>query len=213
MKVIVYVEGSSDKAAMRVLLAPLIEEKRLKGVLIEFFEAPPGDRKESLLTRVPKRAVNIILHDPNAIVVVMPDLYPRNKAFKHETVEELVNGINKNFAFALRDKGVNKDNRYNHRFKVFCFKYDLESLILASPESLQLRLEVSKLIPTWKIPVEDQNHERPPKRVVEELFKKYNKKYNPVADSLLILSKVAYQDVAEQCNQCFKPFVEFLKSL
>ena len=45
MRVIVYVEGPSDKAAMNALLEPLLEQKRQEGISIEFFETPAGDRK------------------------------------------------------------------------------------------------------------------------------------------------------------------------
>jgi hypothetical protein len=40
--VVVYVEGPSDKAAMTALLAPLLEQKRKKGIAIDFFESPTG---------------------------------------------------------------------------------------------------------------------------------------------------------------------------
>jgi len=213
MRVMVYVEGSSDKAAMNALLEPLLEQKRQEGVAIHFFESPSGDKKASVLTRVPLRAVNIILNDPHSIVVAMPDLYPRNKVFRHETVEELAEGILKNFDDALRAKGVVDDVRPKHRFKVFCFKYDLEALILASEKALKSQLGARSLDPMWRIPVEDQDHERPPKRIVEDLFRRYGKGYKDTVDAPLILSASNYQEIAERCPQCFKPFVEFLAGL
>jgi hypothetical protein len=60
MKVIIYVEGVSDKLAMTELLAPVIEEKLEQGIQITFFEATSGDRKESLLLKAPRRAVNVL---------------------------------------------------------------------------------------------------------------------------------------------------------
>ena len=48
MRVIVYVEGPSDKAAMNALLEPLLEQKRQEGISIEFFKTPAGDRKASV---------------------------------------------------------------------------------------------------------------------------------------------------------------------
>jgi hypothetical protein len=83
MKVVVYVEGPSDKAAMNSLLAPLLETKKNQGVAIDFFESPTGDKKKTLLTKVPKRAANILFNNPHAVVVIMPDLYPKNKGFPH----------------------------------------------------------------------------------------------------------------------------------
>ncbi len=61
MRVIVYVEGPSDKRAMEGLLKPLLDRKSQQGVRIEFYESPKGDKKESVLTRVPRRAVE---HNP-----------------------------------------------------------------------------------------------------------------------------------------------------
>jgi hypothetical protein len=36
---------------------------------------------------------------------------------------------------------------------------------------------------TWTIPVEDQNHDIPPKRIIEEIFKKYGKSYKESVDA------------------------------
>jgi hypothetical protein len=77
----VYVEGPSDKLAMQELLHPLLEQKRQAGIDINFFETPEGDRKASVLTKVPIRAIRILQNNPDAIVIAMPDLYPRDKAF------------------------------------------------------------------------------------------------------------------------------------
>jgi len=213
MRVVVYVEGSSDRAAMLALLGPLLERKRQEGIHIDFFESPEGDKKTSVLTKVPKRAAVIVRNDPSAIVVAMPDLYPKNKAFPHETFEELKAGILKNFDEALQARGRKGDARLKDRFKVFCFKYDLEALILAAKEALRDRLGVKSLSVTWRIPVEDQNHRRPPKRIVEELFTQHSKSYRDTVDAPLILGASKYQDIAGQCPQCFKPFVQFLASL
>lgn len=213
MRVVVYVEGPSDRAAMLALLAPLLERKRQEGVNVDFFESPEGDKKASVLTKVPKRAAAMINNDSSAIVVAMPDLYPKNKGFTHETFEELQAGILKNFADALQAKGRKADVRWKGRFKVFCFKHDLEALVLAAKEALGDRFGASSLKVTWKIPVEDQNHGRPPKRIVEGLFTQYSKSYRDTVDAPVILGASKYQDIADQCPQCFKPFVQFLASL
>lgn len=211
-EVMVYVEGPSDKAAMEALLRPLIEHKRQHGVSIDFFPATEGDHKAYVLTKVPRRAVNILSNKQHALVVAMPDLYPQNKAFKHETVAELRKGILKIFETALKDKGV-ADARLKERFKVFCFKYDLEALILASGEALKTRLGAKQLNITWQTPVEDQNNDKPPKSIVKELFRKHGKGYKEIVDATVILGSCRYQEIALQCPQCFKPFVEFLEGL
>ena len=73
-EVMIYVEGPSDKFSMQALLRPLLDQKKDEGVTIDFFESPEGDKKASVLLKVPKRAVNIILNNPNSIVVAVPDL-------------------------------------------------------------------------------------------------------------------------------------------
>lgn len=211
MKVIVYVEGPSDKRAMEELLRRLIERKAQQGVLIQFYESPKGDKKESVLMRVPIRAVNITMNDEDTVVVALPDLYPMNKAFPHETPEELLAGVRANFDAALRLKNAD-DDRLKQRFHVFCFKHDLEALVLASEKELRAHLGVAKLTVTWHVPVEDQNHGRPPKRIVEELFASHGKLYKETVDAPDILSRADYADIAAKCPQCFRPFVEFLEA-
>lgn len=211
--VIVYVEGASDKLAMEALLDRLIQRKSAEGVSIRFIEAPPGDKKQVLLQKVPLRAVNIIRHDPHAVVAIVPDLYPKNRGFAHETYAELRKGILSNFEQALIEKGFTDDERLRERFAVFCFKHDLEALILAAEEALALRLGIDALAVTWRLPVEDQNHDKPPKWVVEELFKQHGQRYIETTDAPLILGLCDYQDIADACPQCFAPFVRFLESL
>ena len=164
------------------------------------------------MIEVPRRAVGI-LNDPHSVVVAMPDLYPKNKGFPHETLYELKAGILKNFNDALRNRDVEDDVRPKDRFKVFCFKYDLEALILAAEEALKRRLGADHLDVTWQIPVEDQDHVHPPKRIVERIFEEHGALYEDTVDAPFILGASCYQDIADKCFQCFKPFVEFLTGL
>jgi len=212
-EVIVYVEGPSDKFAMEKLLNPLITKKKMEGILIQFFEAPEGDKKESVLMKVPLRALNILRNKPNSMVIAMPDLYPRNKGFPHQTFNELRDGVLDQFNEALKRKGLIDDERLKARFQVFCFKYDLEALILASKEKLEDRLETKNLAITWRIPVEDQNHDNPPKYIVKSLFEQHGKSYRETVDAPVILGAMNYIDIVNQCQQCFKPFVDFLTEL
>lgn len=219
-KVEIYVEGPSDKLAMEALLRPLIEVKLQQGIKIEFIPTKGknndrgGDAKKDLLTKIPIKTVNIISNIPNSIVVVIPDLYPKNKGFPHETLPQLEQGILQNFQQTLQSKGIN-DHRFQERFKVFCFKHDLESLILAAESQLSSRIDVTQpqLPKTWTIPVEDQNHDIPPKKIVEEIFKKYGKSYKESVDAPIILANARYQEIAKLCPQAFKPFVQFLENL
>lgn len=221
MRVMIYVEGNSDKLAMEQLFKQVIENKQNQGIKIQFFSGKGsdnhrgGDAKKELLEVIPKKAINILKNNPNSIVAVMPDLYPPNKGFNHTTYKELETGIMSQFNQELTRKGIN-DQRLIERFRVFCFKYDLEALVLASETQLRTRLGLRKdqnFPISWTIPVEDQNHDQPPSRIVERLFKAYNETYQKTADSVLILGQAHYQDIAERCPQCFKPFVEFLENL
>ena len=213
-EVIVYVEGPSDKLAMEALLEPLLQQKRREGVVVRFVEAAPkGDKKKAVLMKVPRIAVHFIHNTTHSIVVAMPDLYPKNKGFPHETVDELETGILKNFNDALQRKGAGDDIRLKDRFRVFCFKYDLEALILASGKALRSRLGLDRLNATWSEHVEDQDHDNPPKQIIKKLFKEYGETHQDTEDAPLILGESDYQDISDKCPQCFKPFVEFLTDL
>ena len=186
MRVIIYVEGPSDKNAMEALLVNLIDKKSEEGVSIEFFPIKGGnndrggDAKKELLLKAPTKAVNILCNNPNSIAIILPDLYPKNKGFPHETFQQLKAGIMENFSQALQKKGI-QDKRLKERFKVFCFKYEMEALILAAESALLGKLGKLKFTSqdvTWTRPVEDQNHDRPPSEIVEQLFRDSGKKYN-----------------------------------
>ncbi|MBD2484204.1 DUF4276 family protein [Planktothrix sp. FACHB-1365] len=221
MEVIVYVEGNSDKFALEQLFKQVIENKQNQGIKIQFFSGKGrdnqrgGDAKQELLEVIPKKAINILKGKLNSIVVVIPDLYPPNRLFTHTTYQELEAGIMTQFNQELTRQGIN-DQRLIERFRVFCFKYDLEALVLASEAQLKTRLGLrnNQNFPiSWTIPVENQNHDQPPSRIVERLFKAYNKTYVKKVDPAFILGQANYQDLAERCPQCFKPFVEFLENL
>lgn len=212
IEVVIYVEGRSDKLGLEVLLERLLTQIQQQGVSVKIFEARDGDRKASLLNKMPLAAVDILRNKPDAFVIVMPDLYPKNKVFPHETFAEMRDGIQRNFEQALHQKGIT-DGRLRQRFKVFCFKYDLEALLLASKDALEARLNVRQIADSWVIPVEDQNHDNPPKRIVESIFQQHGKRYKDTIDVPLILSHVDYVELAEQCPQAFKPFVDFLTQL
>ena len=209
----VYVEGPSDRAAMEALLAPLLSGLQQRGVGVHFYDAPSGDRKKAVLLKVPERAVSILRNRPDDLVVALPDLYPKNHGFPHSTPEELVEGISQQFRAILVRKGLDDGERLESRFRVFCFKHDLEALMLAAFEPLKARLGAPGLRRTWSLPVEDVDHGRPPKRVLEELFREHGKSYRETVDAPLILSGASYQTLAEECPQCFQPFVRFLESL
>jgi hypothetical protein len=88
-----------------------------------------------------------------------------------------------------------------------------KALILAAESELASRLGKVALKSSWIKPVEDQNHNTPPKRIVEQLFNEHGDKYVDTIDAPLILGAARYSEIAEACPQCFKPFVDYLESL
>lgn len=212
-EVLVYFEGPSDIAAMNQLFAPLIEEKSATGVAIQFFQTREGDKKKNLLTRTPHDAARIVSNKPEAIVAIVPDLYPPNKGFSHRSYAEMKLEAEAIFARECERISPGSSENLKTRFKVFCFKHDLEVLLLASPDELKGRLGGATLRVSWTTPVEDQNHDDPPKFVVKRLFSEHHAYYDEVTDAPVILAGRDYRQLAEACPQCFKPFVEFLENL
>jgi len=213
-KVIIYVEGPGDKLSMELLLETIIQKAASNGIAITFHEAPRGDKKKSLIEKIPKKAANILLNDNGSVVAVIPDLHPKDKVFPHKTYQELSIGIFDIFKKILIKKHPSHDKRLYQRFKIFCFKHDLEALLLAAHEQLSVRL-TSDLIPvTWCIPVEDQNHNgNHPKKIIENLFKSYGQFYKDTYDAPIILGNAPLKTITTRCPECFKPFVDYLESL
>ena len=206
MKVIVYVEGKGDRLCLETLLRPLLKAKEAAGVLIQFVEMQRGDRKATLLTKAPQKAALAILNDPQNCVVILPDLYPPNKGFDHRTCEELQAGVLRNFNHEIaRRQG--SDDRLTARFRVFCLIHDLEVLLLAAEEHFLSDCGLSAV--TWTRPVEEQDQENPPKRIVEKLIRNYQ----PTVDGPRVLERADYQLIRERCPRGFGQFVAFLETV
>ncbi len=209
-QIIVYVEGPSDKLAMEELLSDLLTQLQKQGIAVNF---TPTHGKKRLMQKTPVKAINILRNNPKSIVIALPDLYPPNQGgLPHHTKEELIAALQTAFNKILREKGLS-NLPLQERFRVFCFKYDLEALLLASKNQLAARLGVSTLPVAWTVPVENQNHNKPPKRIIEDLFQQHKDKYQDTIDAPLILGASRYADIADRCPQCFKPFVDYLESL
>lgn len=205
IEIFVYVEGPSDQLGMRELFAGIMERAKQHGSKIDFY---PLNGKEPLLNKGPAKALNILRNRPNAYVFLVPDLYPPNKPFAHVNFKELKRELTTRFYHELKRKAC--DNRLADRFFIHCFKYDLEALILTSEEALLARLEKTSFTQTWVKPVENQNHDYPPKRIVEALFSNAGKKYKDTADAPWIFKRSSCHHLAEKCPQNFKPFTEDL---
>ena len=76
--------------------------------------------------------------------------------------------------FAKKGQKTDVDS-HMARFYASALKHDLEVLLLAATSQLQSRLKTQDKLSGWRRPPEDQNQNKPPKRIVEELFSKYRK--------------------------------------
>ncbi len=209
MRVIVYVEGPSDRLAMEELLNGLLAHLRERGVAVDFI---PTEGKKRLMHQTPLKALNILRNASDTIVVALPDLYPPNVGFPHRTFPELCQALRQAFERQRTLKG-DVDERLSARFRIFCFKHDLEALVLAAETALASRLGAPAIDRAWILPVEDQDHNHPPKRIVEQIFAARGEWYHDTIDAPLILGASRYDQIAAACPQCFKPFVDFLESL
>jgi hypothetical protein len=215
VKVFVYVEGPSDQKALQALLRPVIDVGRRNGVGIGFLQM---GGKAPILNDVPRRAAEILRQSPEDWVFALPDLYPMasydSGPHPHRSFEEMVTLLRDRFLSRAGKIGL-PESAHTH-FRVHCLKHDLEALILAAPDQLRQRLQTKDgLRGRWRIPVEDQNDDRPPKRVVEALFRQYRRKpdYVDTQDALWILERASLQDLEAACPQRFAPFVRELRAL
>jgi hypothetical protein len=214
VNVLVYVEGPSDKIALRALLLPIIEAGALRRVGIQFI-ATGG--KDLLLNSVARKAADHLSENPADWVFALPDLYPmahyRGTTNQHHSLDDLRRVLYSNFK-EFADKLKLSVGVRSH-FRVHCLKHDLEAILLAAVAQLQKRLRTSnRLSGGWKLPVEDQNDSKPPKRIVEALFTRYLKRdYQETIDAPWILERAALDEVLRACPQCFALFVEELRQL
>ena len=213
MKVIVYVEGPSDQKALQALLEPIIEAGRGRRVGISF--SPLGG-KAPILHDVPRKAAEILAQSPNDWVFALPDLYPMasfDGSHPHRSFGQLEALLQERFASRADKTGLPVKARSH--FRVHCLKHDLEALLLASPDELRRRLNTKDALRgRWRSAVEDQNDTKPPKRVVEELFRQYRRKpdYIDTVDAVWILERASLRSVEPACPQ-FARFVRELRAL
>jgi hypothetical protein len=214
VNVLVYVEGPSDKLALAALLRAIVEAGVRKKVGIQFIST---NGKDLLLHNIARKAADHLSENPADGVFALPDLYPmkhyRGTSNQHESLTDLRNVLYGNFK-GCADK-LKLPAKVRGQFKVHCLKHDLEAVLLAAVAPLQRRLKTTdRLLGGWKIPVEDQNDGKPPKRIVEALFSRYLKReYQETVDAPWILERSSLDEVLKACPQCLEPFVQGLRSL
>ena len=215
MRVFVYVEGPGDRAALEALLRPIVDRGSERGVGIRFL---PLGGKAAILNDVGRKAADQIFEKQDDWVIALPDLYPmatfaetRNAHRSFEDLRALLLS-----RFSERADRLGLPEQLRNQFRVHCLKHDLEALILAAPEVLRQRLRTDDALRNrWRLPVEEQNDEQPPKRIVTDLFAHYRQKpvYGPTIDAPWILARASLDTVKLACPQQFAPFVAELERI
>jgi hypothetical protein len=192
MKVWVYVEGTADKNGLYALWEKWRAKLKLSGWGIEII---PLDDKTRFFRKIGPRSAEKLLNNRSDLVVGLPDLYPnqpyQGSEYQHTDLDALKMVQFKLVQNALKNKSVDS-SRLMDRFFPSAFKHDFEMLLLAAREELRLHLSTEDTLGNWRHPVEDQNQNHPPKRVVEELYRtKKRTGYRDTKDAQAVLGKVA----------------------
>ena len=213
MKVWIFVEGSSDVKALSALLNGWKQNLSTKGWGIQVI---PLDSKSKYFRKIGSRATEKLANDARDLVVGLPDLYPNrdyaDTEYKHNNLRELQGVQTRLVKQHLRQQIGRRANVDSHvaRFYASALKHDLEVLLLAATSQLQSRLKMSNRPSGWRRPPEDQNQDRPPKRIVEDLFRRELKRsYRETTDSYAILRGADLREVAEQCPT-FRAMIDWI---
>ena len=212
MKVWIYVEGPSEVKALSALLNGWKQNLSAKGWGIQVI---PLDSKSKYFRKIGSRATEKLSNDAHDLVVGLPDLYPNrdyaDTEYKHDNLEELQDVqtqlVKQNLQQEVRRADV---GRHIARFYASALKHDLEVLLLAATSQLQAQLKMSNRPRGWRQPPEEQNQDKPPRKVVEELFRKNTRHaYKPTTDSYAILRNADLREVAEQCPT-FRAMIDWI---
>ena len=200
MKVWIFVEGESDVQALSALWRGWRQRLGKKGWGIQLI---PLKNKPEYFRKIGARATEKLEHNTRDLVVGLPDLYPNqdyaNTEYRHDDLEEL-RAVQTRLVKQNLEKKFRQTDSHMARFYASALKHDLEVLLLAATSQLQSRLKMSNRPSGWRQPPEEQNQDRPPKRIVEELFRtRLKQAYRENADSAAILSNADLRQVAQQC--------------
>ena len=213
MKVWIFVEGKSDVQALSALWGGWKQQLSAKGWGIQVI---PLESKSKYFRKIGSRATEKLANDAHDLVVGLPDLYPNrdyaDTEYKHDNLREL-QGVQTHLVKQhLQQQMGRRANVDSHivRFYASALKHDLEVLLLAAASQLQSRLKMSNRPSGWRQPPEDQNQDRPPKRIIEALFQRELKRsYRENTDSDAILRNADLREVAEQCPT-FRAMIDWI---
>jgi len=196
MRVWVFVEGESDRIALNALWASWRTELGKNGWGIQIH---PLDDKARYFRKIGRHAAEKIVNNDRDLVVGLPDLYPNatyaHTEFKHADLPELKTVQTRLVQDALQAvfllSPVNAQDKLA-RFFPSAMKHDLEVLLLAAVNELRQVLGTKETLGKWRHPVEEQDQQKPPKYIVEELFRtKMGRGYRDTIHARGVLEKVA----------------------
>ena len=213
MKVWIFVEGKSDVQALSALWSGWKQQLGKKDWGVQLI---PLANKSNYFRKIGPRAVEKLVYDTRDLAVGLPDLYPNrdyaNTDYRHNNLQELQDVQARLVKQHLQQQmGRRADvDSYIARFYASALKHDLEVLLLAATSQLQSRLKMSNRPSGWRRPPEEQNQDRPPKRIVEELFQRELKRsYRENTDSDAILRDADLREAAKQCP-AFRAMIDWI---
>ena len=220
MKAWVFVEGPADVSGLEALWHDW--RKRLKK-LGHGIKIIPLHDKSRFLKRFGERAAEKLAASDVDVVVGLPDLHPlqpeSDQEHKHTDLEELKDVQQHSVKQALTTtQGLSRPaaTKALKRLHASAFKHDFEMLLLAAKAQLREVLGTSDKIGKWREPVEDQNLQDPPKRVVEKLFRSKTPKkraYRDTTDAPAVLRRVTDIPVMLRRTSGSSTCPEFLRVL
>lgn len=195
MNVWIFVEGESDRIALNALWAKwreLLKNARWGIHII------PLDNKSNLFKKIGPRAAEKLTNNQDDLVVGLPDLYPNSNfassQYKHDDLSELKRvqtGLVKDSLAKVFSLTKPKIEVAIERFHPTALKHDTEMLLLAAKDELREVLGTPDALDKWRHPVEDQNQMKPPKYIVEDLFRtKKGIGYRDTIHAKAVLDKV-----------------------
>lgn len=195
MKVWVFVEGESDRIALNALWASWQTRLGKSGWGIQIH---PLEDKSRYFRKIGHRAAEKMVNDDQDLVIGLPDLYPNGEyshtEFKHDDLSELKSVQTRLVRDALQtvfNLPPKNAEATLARFFPSALKHDLEALLLAAVDELRQALGTRETLGKWRHPVEDQNQHKPPKYMVEDLFRTKKKCcYRDTRHAKVVLEKV-----------------------
>jgi hypothetical protein len=195
MKVWIYVEGESDRLALFTLWARWRESLRTPGWGVVII---PLGNKAKFFRKIGHLAAEKLTNNTDDLVIGLPDLYPNheyeNSHYKHDDFDELKTVQRRLVKKSLTEIYYPSPAQIQaalERFYPTALKHDLEMLLLAARDELRAVLDTHDALDRWRHPVEDQNQTRPPKYIVEDLFRVYKGRgYRDTVHAKAVLGRV-----------------------